>query len=105
MPGYSWTKASAGISVGQPAVGGWTKHVQDVLKSIMVGPLHLYLHTAESYVRCSIVLNPGSITPVYGLTWGLRISSRYLMAVRLPQVSTWRTVGPSKEIPINGSGQ
>ena len=36
---------------------------------------------------------------VYGLTRGLRISSRYLMAVRLPLASTWRAVGPPKEMP------
>ncbi|MEQ2286181.1 hypothetical protein AMECASPLE_039631 [Ameca splendens] len=29
----------------------------------------------------------------------LRISSRYLMAVRLPLASTWRTMRPSKEMP------
>jgi transposase len=35
----------------------------------------------------------------YGLTRGLRISSRYLMAVRLPLASTWRAVRPHKEMP------
>ncbi|XP_076874263.1 cholesterol 24-hydroxylase-like isoform X2 [Brachyhypopomus gauderio] len=43
--------------------------------------------------------NPGPTAPAYGLTRGLRISSRYLMAVRLPLVSTWRALRPSKEMP------
>ena len=43
--------------------------------------------------------NPGPTAPAYGLTRGLRISSRYLMAVRLPLASTWRAVRPPKEMP------
>lgn len=43
--------------------------------------------------------NPGPTAPAYGLTRCLRISSRYLMAVRLPVASTWRAVQPPKEMP------
>ena len=43
--------------------------------------------------------NPGPTAPAYGLTRGLRISSRYLMSVRLPLASTWRAVRPPKEMP------
>jgi len=43
--------------------------------------------------------NPGPPAPAYGLTMGLRISSRCLMAVRVPLASTWRAVWRSKEMP------
>jgi len=44
-------------------------------------------------------LDLGPTAPAYGLTRGLRISSRYLMADRLPLASTWRAVRPPKEMP------
>lgn len=44
--------------------------------------------------------NPRPTAPSYGLTRGLWISSRYLMAVTLPLVSSWRTAWHSKEMPL-----
>ena len=44
------------------------------------------LHTLATWGRAlsCIRRNPGPTAPAYGLTMGSRISSRYLMAVRLP---------------------
>ena len=55
------------------------------------------LLTHSSHMRSCIRRNPTA--PAYGLTRGLRISSRYLMVVRLPLASTWRAVRPPKEMP------
>ena len=43
--------------------------------------------------------NPGPTEPAYGLTIGLRISSLYLLSVKLPWLSICRPVPHSKEMP------
>ena len=94
-------------------VDGARHDVPDVLNWIPVWgtgrPVHsinafllqeLLAHSSHMRLALSCIRrNPGPTAPAYGLTRGLRISSRYLMEVRLPLASTWRAVRPPKEMP------
>ena len=51
--------------------------------------LDIFLHQEEPRAHCTSEMSDN----------GLRISSQYLRAVRVPLVSVWRFVRPSKDIP------
>ncbi|CAL8326987.1 unnamed protein product [Lota lota] len=80
-----------------PRLEFWTKTT--ICECSAVVKSNVYPNVSTVSLDLSELRNPGPTAPAYGLTRGLRISSRYLMAVRLPLASTWRTVRPPKEMP------
>ena len=87
-------------------VDGARHDVPDVLNWIQVWgpdrPIHGYNafvlqeHTpaTQGPALSCVRRNPGPTAPAYGLIRGMKISSKYLMADRLPLASTWKAVGP-----------